>query len=170
VKARLAAGIAGGVAAGLVLLAGCSSAPATQAPGSRCRIGDFLGDWVNARRPDEGVSVGRDAVTVIAGSARTRIAYVVRRDFGLVTRQVLRQEFANLAALGSLPAPRSGRDERVCALQLIRARGAAALVTDGNREIVFLEETRTEDPPATMRLRRGQPRLAPPADLLTPPT
>lgn len=153
-----------------VLLAGCSSAPATPPPGPQCRIGDFMGEWVNERRTDEGITVAADAVTVIAGHARTRIAYVAKRDFGLVSRQVLRQEFSNLASLDSLPAPKSGRDETVCALHLIRQRGAAALVTDGHKRLVFLEETRTEDPPATMHLRRGKPKAAPVPALLTPPT
>lgn len=155
--------------AGSLVLAGCAQAPAVPVPAAHCRISDFLGDWANARRTDEGVSVGKSAVTVIAGTARTRIAYVASRDFGLVTRQVLRQEFANLAALGRLPPARRGLQERVCAIHLIREGGAAALVANGGKALVLLEESGASDPPTTMDLRRGKPKLLPAPDLLTPP-
>jgi hypothetical protein len=153
-----------------LVLAGCSSAPATQAPAPVCRLKDFLGDWVDTRRGDEGLVVGRGAVTVIAGRVRTRIAYVAPRDFGPVTRQVLRQEFANLATLGSLPPAKGGPGETVCAIHLIRRGGAAALVTDGRQALIFLEESGAMDPPTTMRLRRGRPAPSTAPDLLTPPS
>jgi hypothetical protein len=156
--------------AGLVLalvLAGCSNAPPAQL--AECRVGDFLGDWVSPAREQDGVAVGAGAVTVIAGSLRTPVPYVAKRDLGRVTRQVLRQEFANLAALGHLPPTPEDPSDAVCAIQLIRPQGAAALVATG-RDLVLLEETGGADPPIAMRLRRGKPKPAVAPDLLTPPS
>ncbi|WP_404480090.1 hypothetical protein [Novosphingobium sp. BL-52-GroH] len=155
--------------AGLLALAGCAKAPATQGPAEPCRIADFLGDWVNGKRTDEGVTVDKGAVTILSGAARSRIAYVASRDFDLVSRQVLRQEFPNLAALGSLPPARSGPQEVVCAIHLIRPGGAAALVANGRKGLVLLEESGAADPPGTMHLRRGKPAPLPPPDLQVAP-
>jgi hypothetical protein len=155
-----------GLALALVL-AGCSNAPPAQL--AECRVGDFLGDWVSPARAQDGVAVSSGAVTVIAGTLRTPVAYVAKRDLGRVTRQVLRQEFANLAALGRLPPTPDDPGEAVCAIQLIRPHGAAALVASG-RELVLLEETGGADPPTAMRLRRGKPKPAAVPDLLTPPS
>ncbi|EJL23995.1 hypothetical protein [Novosphingobium sp. AP12] len=149
-----------GFVVGAVLLAGCSSAPATRVPAPECRIGDFRGGWVSVAGAGEGVIVGSDAVTVIGAHAPSGIAYVAKRDFGLVSRQVLRQEFDQNAALGRLPSPKSPPEETVCALHLIRPHGGAALVADGRRELVYLEETRKDDAPVMMRLRRGTPARA----------
>lgn len=153
--------------AGALSLEGCS--PAATRPTPDCHIADFLGDWVNGTRPDEGISVHAKVVTVMAGRAQTRIAFVTNRDFGPVTRQVLRQEFGNLTALGVLPTKQSELGEMRCALHLIRPQGAAALVLEG-KGLVFLEETDGADPPAVMRLRRGKPKPGTPPDLSTPPT
>jgi hypothetical protein len=149
-----------GFVAGAVLLAGCSSSPATRVPEPECRIGDFRGDWASVAGAGKGVIVGSDAVTVIGGSPPGRIAYVTQRDFGLVSRQVLRQEFDQNAALGRLPSPKSPPEETVCALHLIRPHGGGALVADGRRELVYLEETGKDDAPVMMRLRRGTPASA----------
>ena len=146
---------------GLLGLAGCSDADTRPVPGPVCRISDFLGEWVDARRRGEGVLVERATVTVISGMTRTKIAYVVSRDFGQVSRQVLRQEFAALATRGGLPRGRADADQRVCAIQLIQPSGAAALVSDGNDALVLLEERGKTDPPVKMRLRRGPADLSP---------
>ncbi|MEE4454517.1 hypothetical protein [Novosphingobium resinovorum] len=145
-----------GLTAQALLLAGCSPAETRTTP--ECHLGDFLGDWVSARRGDEGVSIGAKAVTVVAGRARTRVSYVANRDFGPVTRQVLRQEFGNLTGLGVLPVKQTQLGEMRCAIHLIRPHGAAALVQEPGRGLILLEETDGADPPATMRLRRGRPR------------
>lgn len=168
---RARAGLVGRAGAGvavLLALAGCSSAETRPTP--ECHMADFLGDWVNARRTDEGITVGAKSVTVIAGPNRTTVRYVAKRDFGPVTRQVLRQEFGNLTTLGVLPATQTELGLMHCALHLIRPHGAAALVIDRNNGLVFLEETDGADPPATMRLRRGEPRPIPAPSLMDAPT
>lgn len=141
--------------AGTLALVGCDKAPSKAL--DECRFETFVGDWVDLQRPDHGVFVGGNSVAVTAGTRRTPIAFVTTRDFGPVTRRVLRQEFAGLAATGRLPAAAGGLDERVCALHLIRPRGPAALVASGNGrpELVYLEESGRFRPPLTMRLKRG---------------
>ncbi|HUD30334.1 MAG TPA: hypothetical protein VMQ93_15810 [Novosphingobium sp.] len=155
--------------AGLLLLAlGCIDAAEPHQPD--CRITAFLGDWVNRERPDEGVLVGKDEVTVVAGMARTPVAYVADRDFGQVSGQVLRQEFPNLARLGSFPATVRQPDQVVCAIHLIRGHRAIALIPDGGKGMVFLEEASPTDPPTALHMQRGRPAPTPAPDLLTPPS
>lgn len=162
-RPRIAApGVANALlAVALLAASGCGGTPATQAPRAQCRIADFMGDWTSAARGGALATVTKDTVALTAGHERISIRYVEKRDLGLVSRQVLRQEFARLAARGDLPMARRGPDETVCAIQLIRPEGAAALVAEGPGKLFFLQENRTENPPPTTHLRRSGPRPTP---------